>query len=247
MIEFKFEKVVVGNRLNAVLYSHLNNLPLLLNSYNPPCRFEYLDSGELKIDVYQETLSSLALSNNIPVSDKVQSIRIEDKMVKIITTRNLMVKVFYEELILFDDDKVHGLEEPREVINGSETKIIHWITVKSGCRHPVDYLETKEKFVNKIYFYKSERFDGNHDFKDVATISYLKEEEVNGIEYSDIYVKYKVKKLMKEAGIRGTRNGKDVDNPEKFKYYDIKLDVARREITKLRKNVYDDTDTIMFK
>ena len=52
---------------------------------------------------------------------------------------------------------------------------------------------------------------------------------------------------MKEAGIRGTRNGKDVDNPEKFKYYDIKLDVARREITSLRKNIYDDTDTITFK
>ena len=59
-------------------------------------------------------------------------------------------------------------------------------------------------------------------------------------------MKYKVKKLMKESGIRGTRNGRDVDNPEKFKYYDIKLDIARREITHLHKNIYHDTDTIQF-
>ena len=189
----------------------------------------------------------MAMSNNVPISDKIQSIKIEDRFIKIITTRNLMVKVYFEELIVFDDDKVSGLEEPRETINENETKVIHWITVKSGCKHPVDYLETEDKFVNKVYFYKSERFDGDHDFKDVATISYLKEDEIDDIEHSDIYVKYKVKKMMKEAGIRGTRNGKDVDNPEKFKYYDIKLDVARREITSLRKNIYDDTDTITFK
>ena len=242
MIEFRFEKLVIGNTLNAVLYSRENNLPLLLNSYNPPCRFKGSD-----IDIYQEILSSLAMSNNVPISDKIQSIKIEDGFVKIITTRNLMVKVYFEELIVFDDDKVSGLEEPRETINENEIKVIHWITVKSGCKHSVDYLETEDKFVSKVYFYKSERFGGDHDFKDVATISYLKEDEIDDIEHSDIYVKYKVKKLMKEAGIRGTRNGKDVDNPEKFKYYDIKLDVTRREITKLRKNIYDDTDTITFK
>jgi hypothetical protein len=242
MIKFNFEKVVIGNSLDAVLYSHTNNLPLLLNSYNPPFRFDR--SG--KLDVYREVLSSLALSGLVPVSDKIQSIRIEDQMIKIITTRNLMVKVFFEELILFDDEKVYGLEPPREIINEGEVKVIHWITVNSGCKHSVDILETDDEFVNKIFFYKSERIGGNHVFKDAVTLSCLKEEEINDVEHSDIYVKYKVKKLMKEAGIRGTRNGKDVDNPEKFKYYDIRLDVARREIIELRKNIYDDTEFIRF-
>ena len=242
MIEFNFEKVVIGNSLDAVLYSHTNKLPLLLNSYNPPFKFDDPD----KLDVYRETLSSLAFSGFVPVSDKIQSIRIEDKMIKVITTRNLMVKVYFEELVLLDDEKVHGLDPPREIANEGEVKVIHWIAVNSGCKHSVDVLETDDRFINKVFFYRTERVGGNHDFKDAVTISYLKEEEVNDIEHSDIYVKYKVKKLMKEAGIRGTRNGKDVDNPEKFKYYDIRLDIARREIIELRKNVYDDTDCIRF-
>ena len=37
---YEFENIVIGSRLNAVMYAFLNNYPLILNKCEPPLPFE---------------------------------------------------------------------------------------------------------------------------------------------------------------------------------------------------------------
>mgnify|MGYP003155108328 FL=1 len=51
---------------------------------------------------------------------------------------------------------------------------------------------------------------------------------------------------MKDHGIRGARNGKDLNNPDKYKYYSVKIESADREVISNNINLYEDTDNIKF-
>ena len=52
---------------------------------------------------------------------------------------------------------------------------------------------------------------------------------------------------MKEAGIRGARNGRDVNKPERYKYYAIKVEPAQRIIYKDAKRYYQKDDRFEFR
>ena len=51
--------------------------------------------------------------------------------------------------------------------------------------------------------------------------------------------------MMKKAGIRGARNGRDMRDKEKYKYYAVKIENTKREIASLR-NYYNPTENIIF-
>jgi hypothetical protein len=53
---------------------------------------------------------------------------------------------------------------------------------------------------------------------------------LNDYRFSDAYVRIKAQNLMKEAGIKGKRNGRDQANPNKYKYYAIRLEAVEREV-----------------
>ena len=58
---------------------------------------------------------------------------------------------------------------------------------------------------------------------------------MSNFEYSDTMVKFKVGAMMKKAGIRGARNGRDTNNPNKYKYYSVKKDIDKLLTEKISK------------
>jgi hypothetical protein len=126
-------------------------------------------------------------------------------------------------------------------------KVFDWIDATSCTTHPHQYFETEDNFIREIYFYPTERLDGNHpNKKDLVAISYLTEEQLRDYEYSDTYAKFKVLNIMKEAGIKGARNGRDMLDKTKYKHYALKVQPYKREVVSLQKNLYDDIDNIEF-
>ena len=266
------DKVVIGTSLNAVIYSFLNDLPLLFNDIKKPSQVEYLNKtdvpiiGELpsreirtldevrpvgpsKLEVWNRLCFLMSLAGKIPFADKISSIRIneEEKELKVITNNSRSIIIHCHQVIIFDDKNIAGLPIPIRVTNDEDKRrVLDWISVRSGMIHPCDRIETTSSFVNCIHFYPSDRIDGNHDRKDLVAVSYLTKEQLNNIEYSDLFVRYKVLDLMKKAGIRGRRNGRDVNNPGKYKYYAIKLEMNKREVDLEQKNLYNDTKFIKF-
>ena len=266
------ETVVIGSSLNAVIYSFLNDLPLLFNDIKKPSQVEFLNKtdvpiiGELpsreiktleetrvvgpnKLEVWERLCFLMSLQGQIPFADKISSIRINEdtKELKVITNNSRSIIIHCNRIIIFDDKNVVGLPLPSRVVNNEDKrKVLDWINVRSGMVHPYDRIDTASSFVRCVHFYPSDRIDGNHDRRDLVAVSYLTKEELNNIEYSDLFVRYKVLDLMKKAGIRGRRNGRDVNNPAKYKHYAIKLEMNKRDVDLEQKNLYNNTEFIKF-
>jgi hypothetical protein len=186
------------------------------------------------------------LSGNILFSDKIDNIRLEEEVLSVFTKRARKYIIEYDKVYIFDDRNLYGIPDELSLKEDSILEIRDWFDVKSGMKHEHSLLTTDSEFVNKIVFYQSDRIDGNHDLKDAVAISYLLKEQIDDFEYSDINARFKTKYVMKQAGIKGTRNGRDTKNKSLYKYYAIKLENTKREIVyKLRK--YKSTEKLVFK
>ena len=133
-----------------------------------------------KRKLFEKLLFMLSLSGNLPLSDKISSMDLEEEPIKIITRNNRLIKIVCKEILVFDDAGIKGLtlEERADKIY----KVIDWINVRSGTVHKFDYFSTEDDFVKEVFFYPSDRIDGNHDKKDIVAISHLTEEQVNNLD-----------------------------------------------------------------
>ena len=270
---FETEQVVIGSTLPALLYAYYNDLPVLSSNVRLPSFIEVFSAdddltplgldnpttvlettsepkliGILHVDLWRHLLFLLSLAGNIPMSDKCFSLRFEEEnVIKAITNNSRFARFRFEEAIVFDDEGLHGL--PNEMIRQAEEKykVVDWMDIKSGMRQKFDYFKTGDDFVDEIFLYPSDRIDGeNFSLKDAVAISYLNGDQLQKFEFSDTYVRFKTLKTFKGAGMKGAANGRCTKNPEKTKYYALKIETTRRERHKLERNLYEDTEKIKF-
>jgi hypothetical protein len=268
---YEYDEVVIGSGLEAAAYSYIRNVPLILNAHQSPYRFDFLDpdislekidlkntksalntpSGSLhvgmsKLDVWQHTLFLLSLSGLCSLSEKTETVRIEDRTVKVTTKGSKLTRFnFTDKLTIFNEANVYGLPEPVEKVE-PKFRVIDWIDVKSGSSHEFDRIEVPSYFANCIHFYPSERSFGKQVRKDAAVVSFLDSNQLLDYRYSDVYVRFMTKKIMKDFGIKGRKNGRDPKDPKKNKHLGIKLDSAYRQREQINKNKYEDTELFIF-
>ena len=272
--QYKYETVVIGGRLNALLYAYYNNLPIIFTEPQPPHPFEYFDPrvdlsdflfdhdkfqlctlngkkefGQSKLKLYNHMCFLLSLAGLMPLFNIADTMRIEKTLLKIATKNSRLIQIEFDSLVIFDDHNVAGLSPPKQ--KKEETfEVIDWISTRVGGKHEIDYIKTKEAFVNEIFFYPSERIDGNTKIKDIAAISYLTHEDINDYRFSDTYARFKILELMKSAGIKGMKNGRNPNYPEKssepHKYLLPKIEPVHREVRKRNMLKYKNTKHITF-
>tara|TARA_R100000008_G_scaffold31308_2_gene17486 strand:- start:1513 stop:2298 length:786 start_codon:yes stop_codon:yes gene_type:complete len=242
--QYDFDTIVVGGTYSAVAYCYNNKLPILFVEPSPPHFFEKNEDGSSKLEKYRKLLFLLSLEGLVPLSDKVRSIRIEDNILNIITKTSRIILFRFKKIRLFDEQGIIGLGLPHKK-QKHRYEAIDWFDVRSGMCHKHHLLESESDFVRRIHFYPSERIDGNHDKKDFVAISYLTEEQVNDIEYSEIYAKFKSLHLMREAGIVGAKNGSSQKTGNN-RYNPLKIEPSHREINKLTRDLYKDTENMIF-
>ena len=267
---YECDEIVVGSGLNAVLYAYLNEALLILNSLEgAPNFFEFFplrtdlskihmssdgyelcdlagnkNVGPSKLEVWKRLVFVMSLAGQCPLSDKASSIKVEDNIIRVVTKNSKVARFSFNKLKVFDDNRVSGLNTPTRTCK--KYKVIDWVDVKSGMLHQYDYFETQDDFVKEVYFYPSLRISGMSEKKDLVTISYMDEDELDVFEKSSTAIKFKVLKMMRAAGIRGARNGRDTQNPEKYKYYAVKLEPKKRELIRLSFPKYEDEENITF-
>jgi len=241
---------VIGCSLPALLFAYKNNFKLIYTRCAFPSKIDkdvvFERENHSPFFLWRKIYYSLSLSGNILFSNKIDNIRVDLNHLNIFTKRARKYTVEYSKIYVFDDYGLHGISDNLLSKQDLVLEVRDWFNVKSGMKHEHDLLTSDSEFVNKIIFYQSDRIDGNHDLKDAVAISYLTKEQIGSYECSDISARFKTKHLMKTAGIKGTRNGRDAKNKNLYKYYAIRLENERREVIYKLKN-YKSTERLIFK
>lgn len=245
--EYFFDELTIGHGLSALLYSFSNSTPLLINKMQKPHRFSmqeipFLDTNSALV-AWDKLVFILSLSGLIPLADKIESIRLDDGFAKIYTKNFRMIKVNFKKVKIFNDENIHGL--PLSKKECEEYTALDWVYARSCDKHDLDLLETGDDFVNKIVFYKSERA-ANAKVKDMVVFSSLTKEQLSDPEYSDTFVRLKVKNILKEKGIRGSCNGFDTNNPGRKLHFALKLETHKRQIFKNCMDLYSNINNMEF-
>ena len=242
--------IVIGCSLPSLLFAYKNNFKLIYTRNIFPSKIEknifFEDDEYIPLSLWKKLYYILSLSGNILFSDKIDNIRIDENDVGVFTKRARKYTIEYKKVYVFDDFNLYGIPDELSLKQDTILEIRDWFDVKSGMKHEHSFLISDSKFVNKIIFYQSDRIDGNHDLKDAVAISYLTKEQLDDFEYSDVSARFKAKHIMKQSGIKGTRNGRDTKNKSLYKYYAIRLENREREIVYKLKN-YKSTDRLVFK
>ena len=246
---------MVGGDLRSLLYAAFNGLPVIYCDPIPPFRFDRLSHPSLSLlgfnekevaarEVWEKVSFLLGLSGLLLSGGGANGLRIVDNQL-IMSTEYSSYKYNFQKLTILHDAKIKGLPtivKQEERLN----RVIDWVNVRSGCRHEIDFLQDPDSnFVKDIYFYSSERSD-NTKLKDLVAVSYLTDKQLRDFDYSDTMAKFKITKMMKAAGIRGARNGRDQNNPDRYKYYAVKVEPAEREVFPASIRYYEEDERFDF-
>ena len=221
--------VVVGNTLPALLYSYLNDIPIIINkppSYNS---YDFLPNkislnslrleeqsftfkksngfhvvGTPKKYIQDMILFNLSMCGLVCNTFVPTSVRIKDENTLTVFSMSRRYEFAYEKIHLFDCENVSGVDLKKE-------NIIYEVYDKMDIKHSngndVQYIQSGDNFVNEIYIHPSERNGAKKDDKDLVCKSILTKEQLNSFDYSDTIARIKVTSLMRENGFCGPKAG----------------------------------------
>jgi len=249
---YSYETIVIGGGLNALLYSFFTGYPCIFVKPDPPFRLDVCDEkhdfGFLHLrsknqrEAWERLILLLGIAGQLPMTSRASSLNIRDNLLKVTTPNSRLGRFEFKKLMIFSDQNTFGLPFMKEQVE-SKYKVLDWFSVRSGMEHGCDVLEGDSDFVKRVHFYPSERF-GNQKTdrirKDLVSVSFLDQEKLDDFDYSDTMAKFKIINMMKGAGIRGARNGRDTYNPNIYRYYSIKIEATEREVIPNIKNYYED-------
>jgi len=253
---FEKDQIVVGGDIRSLLYAAIHELPIVFHRPVSPFRFDLLPNPHLANlgfevteeltarQVWERLMFLLGLSGLVLSPEGPNSLRVDENKL-VISTDAKSYQYNFKKLIVFDDQEITGLPRVKKETRGTN-RVIDWVNVRSGCRHEHDYLsDSQNNFIKEIFFYPSDRSD-NSKLKDLVAISYLSDTQLEDFDYSDTMARFKILKMMKEAGIRGARNGRDQKNPQRYKYYAVKVEPAERIVERDVTRYYEEDDRFLF-
>ena len=247
---YQFESVVVGYSLRAAQYAYHNEYPIILNLDKPPFAFDSVpaDEGDATYTTRAEELWCTMLFEHgmkglVPFGSGNAKVNISGNRMIVSVRDSFLVGIDFKKCFIFEDDFVTSENNVLSKADG-KFRVLDWIDVRVGSDHCIDILRDDSDFVNTVYFYQSERVDGNHNKKDCVAVSYMNSDEISKFEYSDTMAKFKVQKMMTGAGITGAKRGVDANNRQKLSK--IKLEPRRREVESLTQARYEDTEDVKY-
>ena len=234
---FHWKNVVIGSDLNAILQAYKTSSFVIIGNHTDVfiydtiranCNLGKLTQHVSELHARDSLLYKIFNAGRNPFGDKVEAVYLEEENMLSVKIKNVQerVKVKFEKLDIFD--MMNAFYFPQEFNEEiKEYRVFDWFDVKSGMKHDIESLEDTTNLAKKIHFFKTRRIPGSN-FKDLVSESVLTPKQLYDINYSDSIVRLKVMEMMKDAGIRGAKNG-----PNNYLSVDIRLD--RRQILPVKK------------
>ena len=242
MIEY--DKIVIGSSLSAVLYAFSNKYPIFFAEERRPFRFDYLEPaldlsclkipgaakslttfddeknvGVTKELLWERLLFLLSLDGNAPLSDLCHNIRYDGDRVVCSNEYSKIMEFKFNECAYFGDEKSIGFTTQKAL---DEDKYIcyDYVAFNRGGKHEIDYIRTNDDFVREIWFYSSDRIDGNTPVRDACAVSELTREQLVDFDFSETMARFKVVHEMEQRNMKGLFAGgyTTAGNPKHYKF-----------------------------
>jgi len=264
-IVHKYDQVIVGATFESLLYALFTNTPVLYVVPKEPTEFDTVPIGiDFKfLQTYSEITDIdtnqgkklirpqknyiwgrlvflLSLRGLLPATN-LQSIRIEDNIIKLSTASSKLITVEANKILLFDDEGIEGLDKP--IVENTRYIVKDYIEFNDMrfTDKEYDVIYTDYEFVNQIWFIPPSNL--NRD-KDGCLISYcesLKDLQDNLTDYN---IKFILKEQFKKHKMIGRDNG--IAPSGKQKYRPVRYTFVNRIVEKEKSNIYEDTEYIKF-
>ena len=229
----EYDKIVVGSSLKAVLFAYTRQIPLIFAQPQAPFRFDYISAdahlsdvklfrsppatamlttgqeiilGYPKYVMWETLLYLLSVQGKLPLADLAHSLRYNGKTVVCSNAYSKIAEMCFEECYYFDDSGATVFVNKKEVEEGPYV-CYDWIAFHRGGKHDVDFIKTDDDFVKEIWFYPSDRIDGNTGVKDACVVSHLTEDQIRDFDFSETMAKFKMISEMESRGMKGLFNG----------------------------------------
>ena len=105
----------------------------------------------------------------------------------------------YERLHVFDDENIEGYSLNRKILY---YRVLDWFDCQGLCNMQQIKIQTHEKFVNNITFFRSLRIDGRQKYLDLVCESFLTENQLKSFDYGDTMARLKTTSLLEERGFK---------------------------------------------
>jgi len=252
-----YDKIVVGSSLSAFLYAFNNNLPVFFAEHQRPFRFDYFEPdidwsclkipgagkslttfggvklvGQPKELLWERLFFLLSLDGKAPLSNLCHGIRYDGDRVVCSNEYSKIMEFKFDECVYFGDNQSTGFVRQKGLDEHTYLCYDH-IAFNKGGKHQVDYIKTQDDFVSEIWFYSSDRIDGNTPVRDACAVSVITQEQLLNFDFSETMARFKVVHEMESRGMKGkfAHGYTSAGNP---KHYKFRTTSIRRETHKQR-------------
>ena len=250
----EYDEIVIGSNLTAVLYAFNNKLPIFYSAAQRPFRFEHIESqtdvsclglnpeipelythegninvGAPKELIWERLLFLISLAGRAPLSTLCSSMRHNGESLICSNEYSKIAEVKFQKAYYFGDPNCSGMVHEKTVAN-PRYMCYDWIAFNRGGKHEIDLIETADDFVSQIWFYPTDRVDGNSPIKDACLVSALTQEQLLDFDYSQTMARFKMIAEMRSKGMKGPFNGYSPTGTPK--YYNFRTSIIGRETRK---------------
>lgn len=255
----KYDKIVIGSSLEALMFAFNNELPIFFSEEQRPFRFDYLDpdidlsflklenskkilktfKGDKTVGIPKELLWErlmfiLSYYGKVPLANLCKSMRYAGETLVFSDEYSRLMEIGFDHCYYFGDRNCYKLLE-QNVLDSDTCICYDWIAFNSGGKHEIDFIETDDKFVSQIWFYSSDRIDGNTPVKDACVISRLTHDQILDFDYSETMARFKTIHEMEKRHMKGKFNGYGPNG--KPKHYKFRTSHINRRIKKETKKI----------
>jgi len=253
-IVHKYDQVVFGSNLHALMYAYVNQIPLFYCTTNRPKIFEFFDNtfefanianintliknkkdynfGMRKLELWKRLSFVLAYDGLMPLGNGIQFARLDDNLLKITTNNSRLLRISFNKMFLFNED-ISGL--PQQIKLNNKGKVYDYLNFMHLHEKKTMLIESKTNLVNRLWI---------HNKKAIAISNVQDITE----DLPDYAVKMKILDIGKQYDIKGKQNGiyhyrKELKIP-RFKKLDFRF--YDRTFIKDKLNTYENSDDLHF-
>tara|TARA_A100001391_G_scaffold196346_1_gene174772 strand:- start:429 stop:1349 length:921 start_codon:yes stop_codon:yes gene_type:complete len=253
--------IVIGHSLSSLLFSYLNDYPIILNKELENNQFDFCPTelpleligfenkpkdlrvvggtkqfGVTKSEIENNLIFCLSLAGLTLNSVPYNNIKVGDNTVECFSSARKYSYTF-NKLHIFNAENITGLKIRKENVF---YEVYDNLYLRHSNKNSIDYIQTEDDFVNEIFVYPSERNGTRAEDRDVMCRSVLTREQLNSFDYSDTICRMKTTSVMKANGFDGSLAGLSKSNPTKQVRRGLLLVSAERKVYERYKIVLEE-------